>query len=80
MVQTFNDWCFDVVRQEGDYGIVRTKYGYHIMYFISKEDIWITTCRANIISDEAQKIVSDAMAKYPLEVNFKKIVLGELDL
>lgn len=33
MVQTFNDWCFDEARKTGDTGIVKTPYGYHIMYF-----------------------------------------------
>ncbi len=33
MVQTFNDWCFDEARQVGDTGIVKTDYGYHVMYF-----------------------------------------------
>lgn len=34
MVTQFEDWCFDESRQAGDYGIVETKYGYHIMYFV----------------------------------------------
>lgn len=37
MVSQFEDWCFDEDRQEGDYGIVATKYGYHIMY-LSHQD------------------------------------------
>ena len=80
MKEDFNGWCFDVVRKEGDYGIVRTEHGYHIMYFISKEDIWVTQTRAQIISDEAQKIVKNALDACPLEVTYKKIVLGEVDL
>ena len=34
MVPAFNDWCFDEARQPGDYGIVETEYGYHLMYFV----------------------------------------------
>ena len=34
MVKEFEEWCFDKSRQEGDYGIVKTQYGYHIMYFV----------------------------------------------
>ncbi len=33
MVSAFNDWCFDEARQPGDYEIVETEYGYHLMYF-----------------------------------------------
>ena len=39
MVSTFNDWCFDASRQTGDSDIVRTEYGYHIMYFVGQSDV-----------------------------------------
>lgn len=43
MVQAFNDWCFDASRKVGDTGIVKTNYGYHIMYFSGNSDvIWKT--------------------------------------
>ena len=35
MVSSFNDWCFDSSRQPGDSGMVRTDYGWHLMYFVS---------------------------------------------
>ena len=37
-VTNFNDWCFDESRQPGDHGIVETKYGYHIMYFVGNSE------------------------------------------
>ena len=33
MVKEFEDWCFDPAREIGDYGVVKTDYGYHLMYF-----------------------------------------------
>ena len=33
-VEEFNDWVFDSSRKEGDYDIVKTDYGYHLIYFI----------------------------------------------
>ncbi|MBQ7595232.1 MAG: peptidylprolyl isomerase [Clostridia bacterium] len=36
MVTAFNDWCFDKSRKHGDSGIVKTEYGYHIMYFVDR--------------------------------------------
>ena len=40
----FNDWCFDPARQAGDHGVIRTEFGYHIMYFVSADDApyWVT--------------------------------------
>ena len=42
MVSEFEDWCFDPARQSGDTGIVKTTYGYHIMYFVgtAPETYW----------------------------------------
>lgn len=80
MLESYDEWCFDVVRQQGDYGIVRTKHGYHIMYFVGKEDIWITQARSQMISEEAQRIVKEALDACVMDVNYKKIVLGEVDL
>ena len=37
MVAEFNDWCFDESRQPGDVEMVKTDYGYHIIYFIAKD-------------------------------------------
>lgn len=44
MVDEFNDWCFDDSRQEGDVGIIKTAYGYHVMYFVRADkeaDTWM---------------------------------------
>ncbi len=39
MVETFNDWIFAPERKVGDYDLVRTEYGWHLVYFsgFSKE-------------------------------------------
>ena len=39
MVESFNDWIFDEVRQPGDSDIVETEYGYHIMYFVADNEM-----------------------------------------
>ena len=36
MVEEFNDWCFDSSRKAGDTDIVKTDYGYHIMYYVGR--------------------------------------------
>ena len=44
MVAEFEDWCFDESRQYGDHGLIKTKFGYHIMFFVRSDnafDSWI---------------------------------------
>lgn len=43
MVSEFEDWCFDESRQIGDTGIVKTDYGYHLMYFSGTGDAYWKT-------------------------------------
>ena len=66
MVETFNDWCFADGRQPGDYGIVKTDYGYHIMFFVGAgSDIyWFQTAKEDYLSDLAVQIQDEITAKY----------------
>ena len=36
MVAEFEEWLFDETRAEGDTGIVKTQYGYHVMYYVGQ--------------------------------------------
>ena len=79
MVAEFDAWCFDEVRVVGDYGIVKTQYGYHIMYFSGSEDIWFAEARNAYISDESNKFVEKVLTAHPIEMDYKKIVLAVVD-
>ena len=44
MVEAFDAWIFDGSRQPGDTGLVKTQYGYHVMYFVQRKgavDEWL---------------------------------------
>lgn len=80
MVEDFNTWCFTEGRQPGDTDIVKTKFGYHVMYFVGSEETWITKTRSAYISDQSNKIVEDALDQFTIEINYKNIVLGKVTL
>ena len=81
MVKTFNDWCFDASRQKGDYGIVETRFGYHIMFFSDRsEDIWLTQTRQAYLSKQQTAILEELVAKYEMKVSYGKIALIPVDL
>ncbi|MBQ8768113.1 MAG: peptidylprolyl isomerase [Oscillospiraceae bacterium] len=79
MVEAFNDWCFDESRESGDYGMVKTPYGYHIMYFVDAEEGWIRMCTSGAKSDKALEILDELAANTDVDVNYKKIAIAELD-
>ncbi len=79
-VTPFKDWYLAEGRQVGDYGLVKTDYGYHIMYFSSVEDKWIATCRDNLTTEYGTKVLEDAIEAYPMNVDYEKISLGVVNL
>ena len=50
MVEEFNDWCFDKSRKAGDTAIIKTSYGYHIMYYVGATDnyYWKTSAEQDL--------------------------------
>ena len=53
MVDEFNDWIFDEVRKEGDTDIVKTEYGYHVMYFVGEGlPAWKAVAIEDILNEE----------------------------
>lgn len=38
MVEAFDEWIFDTARVAGDTGLVKTPYGYHVLYFVHRDD------------------------------------------
>lgn len=80
MVKPFEDWCFDASRKTGDTGIVKTDYGYHIMYYVDEEAQWIYQCREEILNAWAKKFVADTAGQYLMTVNYEDIVLGVVDM
>lgn len=81
MVATFNDWCFDESRQAGDYGIVETRFGYHIMYFSARgEEVWKTKTQQVYVGQQAQSALEQLLAQYTMEVDYSKIALTYVPL
>lgn len=80
MVEAFNDWCFDESRKPGDYGIVETEFGYHLMYFVDSRPVWKEYAKSDLSNERANQLLNDAVAGYPLEVEYDKILLGYVDM
>ena len=69
MVPTFNAWCFDSSRKEGDVAIVQTEFGYHIMYFESTSDlaVWQYTAQQALASDDGEKEIEELEKSYSIK-------------
>lgn len=84
MVAEFNDWCFDESRQPGDYGLVKTQFGYHVMYFVKgyveANPDWETYVREQWINVQLNDMMTKLVEETPMTVEYSAIVLSNIDL
>ena len=80
MVPEFNDWCFDESRQYGDYGLVQTNYGYHVMFFVDSEPRWPHYAESDWKNEQSAKLLEDIVTRYPMEVTYENIALGVVEM
>ena len=63
MVPEFEKWAMDDSRKYGDVAIVKSKYGYHIMYFIDKCPQYQYNCKKDILSNRETQMVDGCAVK-----------------
>ena len=80
MVEPFEDWCFDETRAAGDYGLVKTKYGYHVMYFVSSTPIWEAYAKSGWVNEKTNAFIKKLAEDHPMEVDYSAIQLGYVNL
>lgn len=67
MVAEFDTWIFDSARKPGNTGIVKTDYGYHVMYFVSQgEQAWKLAAQTALQDAEYTQFIEAATSKYEI--------------
>lgn len=81
MVAEFNDWCFDPARQIGDTGIVKTRFGYHVMYFVGLGESSLNDKTRDIVAEEAfNEWMGELCSNYiPVETELFANIGGMID-
>ena len=80
MVEPFENWCFDESRVPGDTGLVKTSYGYHVMYFVSSTPIWEYYAKSGWVSQQTDNFIAALADSHPMEVDYSAIKLGYINL
>lgn len=72
MVNPFSAWCFDADRTAGDTGIVKTDFGYHIMYFVGTNDqkVWEYNAKQALTAEDGKTEGEKLEDEYTLKVNW----------
>ena len=79
-VEGFNDWIFADGREYGDHGLVKSVYGYHVMFYVATKEAWIRYCEENYASGIASAEMEKFAEDYTIETNYDLIALGQVDL
>lgn len=72
MVNPFSVWCFDNGRKAGDTGIVKTQFGYHIMYFVGENDekVWEYNAKQTLASEDSTSLSDKLEKDYTLKTHW----------
>ncbi len=74
MVDEFNDWIFAEGRAAADTGIVKTAYGYHVMYMDGFGDLaWHVEAENKLMDAQYTKDSDEIKARYAVTVDEAKI-------
>ena len=82
MVTEFEDWCYDEERKVGDYDLVQTDYGYHIMYYVGESEVNYRDfmIENDVRSETMTKWMEDLLKKAVMTLGTLKYVNRELVL
>ena len=72
-------WCFDAARQAGDYEILRTAAGWHIVFLSAINENRDTDAEIRLTRSLYDDLVASAMEKYPATVDYAAIKLGQVN-
>ena len=70
----------DDARVVGDTSVVKTEYGYHVMYYSAGDEGWIICCRNGVRAEKLDKLMKEMSDANEAQYNFKKLELVSVDL
>ena len=79
-VEGFDDWIFAEGRKYGDHTLVKTVYGYHIIFYVATEDAWVRYCHSNYANDITTNQMQQFAENYTSETEYDLIAIGNVTL
>ncbi len=77
MVEEFENWIYDDARKAGDVDLVKTKYGWHIMYYVGEGNTaWKVTAEEGLKNDDYEDHLEDLEEKYGLEYDYEAMFIS----
>ena len=79
LIPVLGDWCFDAARQAGDTAVLRSEYGWHLVYFAGAETAEHCAVRKDLTAAMQTNLIAAAREKYPVEITYGDISLNNAE-
>lgn len=77
-VSAFESWAIDPARVVGETAVVKTEYGYHIMYFVSTQGpLWKNSCEQSLLSERISAEIDKTAEANPFDTYLDRLVIGD---
>lgn len=77
LAPVLEEWCFDDARQPGDTEIIRSDWGWHILYFSGSTADWYAAAEQDYIRARDNLLIAHSKSLNKMTVDYGAIVLGE---
>ena len=75
LTKALDNWCFYASRKTGDTAILRSDYGFHIVYFSGRTTAGDLALRAGLLEELEKNLIAAAREKFPIVVDYSAISL-----
>lgn len=75
-VKEYENWSVDESRKYGDTGIIKSQYGYHVMFFVESTEQYLYDCSAGVRSELEDEFIKETKVKQHSSV-MKKLKVAE---
>ena len=75
LIDVLDQWCFDESRKEGDSAVIRSKLGYHVVFFRSRNDALREEARRVLTRQKQLERFLERKEETPMKVNYSIIQL-----
>lgn len=63
MVKEFENWALDESRKYGDVDIIKSQFGYHIMYFVETDKAYLQYCESPVNANKEEEFLDGVKSK-----------------
>ena len=76
ITEPVNTWAFDPARQPEDTEVIKSDYGFHVVFYKGRETERDVQARNFLLKEHLQQLVEEAKLSYPVQFHYSEIQLA----